>query len=188
MAGSVNGAAARISADYPLATYTHCASCCLNLAVVSSLNPMSVQNMMGVVGKVYISAAHPKRQRAFESAISDTQPDAKVHKLKDLCRTRWVQRIDAFDVFCSLHISIVACMENICDSGSESWSSDSLTDARSLLLAVSTTDFLSAFITNSCLKYLQTLTSYLQGATKDSDSSERDQHRNFYITRCSRKH
>ena len=169
MAGSVNGAAARISANYPLATYTHCASHCLNLAVVSSLNVTSVQNMMGVVGKVYVFFnAHPKRQRAFESAVSETQPDAKVHKLKDLCRTRWVQRIDAIDVFCSLHRSIVGCMESICDSGSNSWSSESLTDARSLLLAISTTDFLAALvITNFCLKYLQALTSNLQGEAKD---------------------
>ena len=37
MAGSVNGAAALFTADYPLALYLHCASHCLNLAVVKSL-------------------------------------------------------------------------------------------------------------------------------------------------------
>ena len=169
MAGSTNGAAAIISADHPLAMYIHCASHCLNLAVVSSLNVTSVRNMMGVVGKVYLFFdVHPKRQRALETAISDTQPDSNVHKLKDLCRTRWVQRIDAIQVFCSLHQSIVACMESICDSNPGSWSSDALTDARSLLLAISTTDFLSALvITNFCLKYLQALTSNLQGEAKD---------------------
>jgi uncharacterized protein with von Willebrand factor type A (vWA) domain len=39
---------------------------------------------------------------------------------------------------------------------------------RSLLLAVSTTEFLSALVTtNFCLKYLQALTSNLQAETKD---------------------
>ena len=72
MAGSVNGAASLISAKYPLATSLHCASHCLNLAVVKSLEVTSVRNMMGVVGRVYqFFAAHPKRQRAFETAIAD---------------------------------------------------------------------------------------------------------------------
>lgn len=169
MAGSVNGTAALIAADYPLALYIHCASHCLNLAVVSSLQVTSVRNMMGVVGRAYqFFAAHPKRQRALEKAVSDTQPASSVHKLKDLCRTRWVQRMDAMEVFCSLHQSTVACMESICDDGPSLWSPDALTDARSLLLAISTTDFLSALvITNCCLKYLQALTSNLQAEAKD---------------------
>lgn len=97
MAGSVNGMAALITEDYPPALYLHCASHCLNLAAVSLLQVTSVHNMMGVVGRVFqFFAAHPKRWRALEKAIADTQPTSTVHKLKDLCRTRWVQRIDAF--------------------------------------------------------------------------------------------
>ena len=114
-------------------------------------------------------AAYPKRQRALiEQAILDTQPASTVHKLKDLCRTRWVQRIDAIEVFRSLHKSVVACMESISNDGPSSWSPDSLTDARSLQLVITTTDFLCALvITNCCLKYLQALTSNLQAVTKD---------------------
>ena len=59
-------------------------------------------------------------------------------------------------------------MESICDDCPRSWTPDALIDARSLLLAISTTDFLSALvITNCCLKYLQALTSNLQAETKD---------------------
>ena len=47
MAGIGNGTAAVISAQYPLALYLHCASHCLNLAVVKSLQVTSVRNMMG---------------------------------------------------------------------------------------------------------------------------------------------
>ena len=98
----------------------------------------------------------------LESAISDNQPESAVFKLKDLCRTRWVQRIDALNVFQSLHPSIVACMKGICSDGQGLWSADSVTDARSLQLAITTTDFLCALdITNSCLKNLQALTSNL---------------------------
>ncbi len=132
MAGSVNGTAALISKQYPLALYLHCASHCLNLAVVKSLQITSIRNMMGVLERVYqFFSAHPKRQTALEKAISDSQPDSTVHKLKDMCRTRWVQRIDALQVFQYLHISTVTCMENICNDGPRKWSADSLTDARS---------------------------------------------------------
>ena len=64
MAGSVNGTAALISAQYPLALYLHCASHCLNLAVAKSLQITSVWNMMGVVERVYqFFATHPKCDR-----------------------------------------------------------------------------------------------------------------------------
>ena len=157
MAGSVNGTAALIRAEYPLAIYLHCASHCLNLAVVKSLEVTSVRNMMGVVGRVYqFFAAHPKRQRAFEKAITDCQPSSTSQKLKDMCRTRWIQRIDAADVVKRLFLSIVDCLEHICNDGPGSWSTDSLTDARGLHLAITTTEFVSALvITNSCLKYIQ---------------------------------
>ena len=52
MAGSVNGAAALIAADHPLALCLNCASHCLNLAIVKLLQRTSVRNMMGVVGRV----------------------------------------------------------------------------------------------------------------------------------------
>ncbi len=84
--------------DFPLALYTHCSSHRLNLAVVSSLKESNVRNMIGVLNRVSIFfSAHPKRQRKLEEAIDKTQPEAKVHKLKDLCRTRWIERIDALD-------------------------------------------------------------------------------------------
>ena len=169
MAGSIRGTAALIKAQYPLALNLHCASHCLNLAVVKSLQVTSVRNMMGVVDRVYVFlAAHPKRQNALDKAIEEAQPGSSVSKLKDLCRTRWIQRIDALHIFQSLHVSVVGCMEGICTDGPSVWSSDSLTDARSLQLAISTTDFISSLvITNSCLKYLQALTSNLQAEALD---------------------
>ena len=123
MAGSVNGTASLISAEYPLAIYLHCASNCLNLAVVKSLEVTSVQNMMGVIGRVYqFFTGHPKCQRAFTKAITGHQPSSTSQKLKDTCRTRWIQRIDAADIFKRLFFSIVECLENIINDGPGLWS------------------------------------------------------------------
>ena len=126
MSGKTNGAASHISAQYPLALYTHCASHCLNLAVVSSFEETSVHNMIGVVNWLYVFFfAQPKRQKNLEEAIHNTQPESTVKKLKDLCRTRWVERIDAFDRIKTLHSSIVACFESISAEGASLWSPDS---------------------------------------------------------------
>ena len=103
--------------------------------------------MMGVVDRVSVFfAVHPKHQRALEKSIAETQPKSTVSMLKDFCRTRWIQHIDALHIFQTLHISIVSCMERICADGPNLWSSDSLTDASSLQLAVTATDFICSLV------------------------------------------
>ena len=167
MSGKRSGTAARISSRYPLALYTHCASHSLNLAVVALFEEMSVCNMMGVVNHLFVFFfAHPKRQNKLEEAIHSTQPESKVTKLKDLCRTRWIERIDALDRVKCLYSSIVACFESIAADGSHKWSPQSLTDAHTLLLAITTTEFISALvITNECLHYFLGLTHSLRRKT-----------------------
>ena len=169
MAGSVNGTAALISAQYPLALYFHCASHCLNLAVVKSLEVTNVRNMMGIVGKVHdFFESHPKRQTALNRAIEEHQSELNVSKLKDLCRTRWVERIDALQVFKNLYPSVVICFESITDQGLQKWSSDAVLDASSFKNSITTSEFLSALvITNACLKYIQALTKSLQAEAQD---------------------
>ena len=74
-------------------------SLCLSLFKVKSLEVQSLRNMIGVVHHVLVFyQAHPKRQRKLEEIISNK---ASVHKLKDLCHTRRVERIDALQRHCS---------------------------------------------------------------------------------------
>ena len=118
MSGSLKGTAALISKDHPLALYLHCASHSLNLAVVKCLDERSIRNMIGTVNKVLIFfSAHPKRQRKLEDSIDKTLPAGtlppRVKKLKDLCRTRWVERIDALDRFWKLLPCLVSCFEPV---------------------------------------------------------------------------
>ena len=59
-------------------------------------------------------------------------------------------------------------MENISSEGLREWSSDSVTDATTLLLAVSTNELISALvIITACLHHLLGLTRSLQAETKD---------------------
>ena len=73
MAGKTNGVAALISSQYPLALYIHCASHCLNLSVVNSLQETSIRNMIGVVNRVSIFfefSAHPRSSKRLLIALS----------------------------------------------------------------------------------------------------------------------
>ena len=100
--------------------------------------------------------------------IHSTQPESKVTKLKNLCRTKWIVRIDALDQMKCLHSSTVACFESIAAEGSNKWSPESLIDAHTLLLAMTTTEFISALvITKECLYYFLALTHSLQQEAKD---------------------
>lgn len=91
-----------------------------------------------------------------------------VQKLKDLCCTHWIQRIDALDRFHVLHPSIVQCMESISSEESSLWTPDSIVDSKTLLLAITMAEFLSAVVvTNACLHYLLSLTCNLQSEAKD---------------------
>ena len=66
-------------------------------------------------------------------------------------------------------------MERICSDGAQLWSADSLTDARGLHHAVTTTDFLSPLvITNASLRYIEALTRSLQTEDKDLISAVRE--------------
>ena len=169
MSGKTNGAAALITSQYPLALFVRCASHRLNLAVVKSLEEVYIRNMIGVVNRVYLFfSAHPKCQKNLEETIAKYQPDSSIHKLKDLCPTHWIEQIDVFNRFCLLHSSLVACMESIAFEGASKWSADSLTDASTLLLAITTTEFLSALvIVTESLRYLLGLTQSLQAESKD---------------------
>lgn len=169
MSGKTNGAAARITSQFPFALCVHCASHSLDLTVVSSLEEVSVRNMIDTDNRLSIFfSAHPKCQKKLEEAIENTQPESSVRKLKDLCCTRWIERIDTLDRFQMLHSSVVTCMETISAEGTRKWSPDSVTDASTLLLAITTTDFISSLvITTACLKYLLGLTRSLQAEVKD---------------------
>ena len=69
--------------------------------------------------------------------IESESPNETKKKLKDLCKTRWVQRIDSYTVFYDLYRYIIQIMESISMCGSEygqwSWDTETMTKARGFL-------------------------------------------------------
>ena len=113
-----------------------------------------------------------KRQRFFERVIDRVLPTSeKRMKLKDLCRTHWIQRIDSYLFFYDLYPAILKTMEDIstCSleyNGDWSWDSETLAKASGFLHQISSFQFLVSFsIAMRIFSCLRSLTINLQKKT-----------------------
>ena len=135
MAGKCSGAAVNIQREYPKALYVHCRSHVLNLCVASACKIQMVKNMMihvRVVSEFF--NVHPKRFALLCEKINSLLPESKHNNLIDVCRTRWVARIDGLDIFIELFEPIVQSLADVKDNVQGNWNSDSCRDASGLFL------------------------------------------------------
>ena len=80
----------------------------------------------------------PKRQLCLEKWITDTLPtEEKRRKLKELCKTRWIERYDSYEVFIDLFVPIACCLEDIANLSNAEWNGETRSEALSFLLALS---------------------------------------------------
>lgn len=145
MAGNVKGVSSRISQLYPKAIYTHCNYHVLNLCIVKGLSIREIQNMMELSDSVSrFFKFSPKRQASLEKFVDEEFVRNKTtkYKLKEMCRTRWVERHDAFEVFCQLFSVVVNCMEDMDKNEKGYWNRKTVSDARSLLKGIMDFHFL----------------------------------------------
>ena len=97
MAGIIQDTVAKIRGKYPKALYVHCVSHKPNLWIARSCQLTSVTNIMDMVTcLVNFFNYSPQRQKALEDHVND-YPDALKSKLVPLCRTRWVERLNALE-------------------------------------------------------------------------------------------
>ena len=91
MAGRVKGVGPRIQSEYPKAVHVWCSSHKLNLVVVAASKVPPIRNMQDVTDQaVRFFNNSPKREACLANALKEC--DKPVHKLKELCKARWVQR------------------------------------------------------------------------------------------------
>ena len=129
---------------FPNWSHTHCATHVLNLCVMKR-NISEVQNAMDIGDKICrFFAVAPKRQLAFEKWVHQLLKCEQRKKLKSICKTRWVERHEAFEVFLDLYQPLVYCLEDIRDSNE--WNHDSRTDVQSFLLVLSRFPFIFALV------------------------------------------
>ena len=134
MAGESKGAAACIIAKQPKAFYTHCASHRLNLCVVKCCSIREISIMMQSADKVpQFFSNSPKRQLALEKWINDLFTHERWKKVKEMCRTRWIEWHESFENFLDL---VVCCLEEIANSSSAECNAEIRSNTQSLFLTV----------------------------------------------------
>ena len=102
MAGTRLGCSAIIRKKVPLAVYHHCAAHPLNLAIVSA-RIMAFRNTESYIGEMARFFQYSaQRQRFLDKAIDTMCPSSHAKKLKNTCKTRWIQHIDSYTVFLEL--------------------------------------------------------------------------------------
>jgi hypothetical protein len=147
-----NGVRGRIQQVASLALYVHCWSHRLNLSLVSGCDIAEVRIVFNVLNDVHNFFDPPKRSSFFQAIIS-MQPDETTQKrLKPLCKTRWVERHTAFEVFRELFEVVIQALDAISHPEQYdltkqdwSWDAETLTHANGLLARLATADFLVGF-------------------------------------------
>ena len=96
MSSAARGTQAFIRQKSPKAVYTHCNAHCLNLAIVHSCDIPMIINMIATVNETCsFFKSSPKRHEL----LADVCPHERQITLISLCRTCWVERHEAFEVF-----------------------------------------------------------------------------------------
>ena len=164
MAGEKNGCASHILQVNSKALYTHCFSHRLNLAVSKSCTIPLVRDMMSHIKSIsYFFNASEKRQCLLAKNIETHCSNSSRKKLLDVCRTRWVARIDGMALFEELFVAIVFTLEEMSLA-----KGDTSRDASSFLKLIHDFHFIvTLVVTRSVLDRTLPATQLLQ--TKNAD-------------------
>ena len=116
MSSNKKGVQAEIAKHAPDAEYQGCCLHSLNLVICHACQIKSIQNMMDCCRELYSFFDNsPKRQSFMEIVIDAHSPDNKKRKLKNLCKTRWVERHATFETIFDLYEFIVITLDQICE-------------------------------------------------------------------------
>ena len=111
---------------------------------------------------------YQNRQIIFEKNISIHSKDSKKKRLKDVCRTRWVDRIDGMDVFQELFIPIYFTLKEMSLNEEGQCNPSTSSQATSFLALISSFQFIvSLVITRHILDLTLPVTQLLQAKEND---------------------
>ena len=173
MAGKIQGVAARIQRDYPQAIYVHCGSHLLNLAVASACKVQEISNMLDHMKAVTdFFSSHPKHFDLLANNIRKYVPSSRHSHLIDVCKTRWIARLDGLDVFVEVFEAIVASLRHVKQNTDHSWARDAVKSAYSLYHGVVAFEFIAPMvIVCRLLGITRPLTKQLQSNNLDAVSA-----------------
>ena len=143
VSGYINGLSAQILRINEKGIYTHCHSHRLNLVVAASCNIQIVRNVLDQIKELsYFFNYSEPRQKILDACIENYAPNSTKKKLKDVCRTRWAERITGLDDFEELFIPIVFCLEQMSLNVGHICNQDTSTKALSYYKLLTSFDFI----------------------------------------------
>lgn len=177
MAGKQKGAAQQFQdkTGNTKATYFHCASHELNLALSKASKVPEVHNLVCLMQSIGIFFQFSaKRTRELEKSIDEickkngNNPNLMKKRLKPLCETRWVERHTSFSDLETLYEHLMHCLDTIELNEDTRWDPKSVTEASGLNSQIRSSKFIVSF--TSCryiFGYTQTMSRLLQGTSMD---------------------
>ena len=103
----------------------------------------------------------------LDLSIENQGPDFLKNKLKNVCRTRWVEQITGLDHFRDLYISIVFCSESMSVNEGRVCNRETSTKASSFYKLIASDFIATLVLTRSILDLTLPVTELLQGKTID---------------------
>ena len=92
-----------------------------------------------------------------------------------MCRTRWIERHEAFEVFTDLFIVLASCLEDIASGIQSQLNSATRVDSHSLLLGLSQFSLCLALVaTQNVLAFTKGLSKKIQGRYDDVDYAHQE--------------
>lgn len=162
--------AARVMEKYPRAVVSVRSTRALNVALVDSMSFPGVQLVMSTFKKIEsFFSQSVLLQTDFEDAISIFYPDKeKATELKEICRSKWTRRQDAFEVALEIIEALLLCVDSVHDNEVMRWTDQVTHSALEISKSLTDFEFIMALVV---LKNVTTLTralgNNLQGDAAD---------------------
>ncbi|XP_065683286.1 52 kDa repressor of the inhibitor of the protein kinase-like [Hydra vulgaris] len=166
VSGYINGLSAQVLNINSKALYTHCHSHRLNLSVSESCNVQLVSEVFNKVRELsYFFNYSENRQKFLEASILEREPQTHKKKLKDICRTRWIERIDGLNTFLEHYLSIFHALY-IMASPESSVNKDTQNKSSTFLNSIGTFQFVfTLVVTTRVFDFTLPVTRLLQSKT-----------------------
>ncbi|XP_046892043.1 THAP domain containing 12b [Hypomesus transpacificus] len=156
---------------YPMALYTPCSSCALNIHLANNLPFPSVQVIMSTLRKIEVFfRASPSLQAELEKAISVFYQggDEKGAELKQASGSNWTGQHNVFDLTVDMLESLVLCMDCIRNNESGKFTDAVTSQAYSFSETLVDFEFIvTLVILKNALSFTRAFGRNLQGETVD---------------------
>ncbi|XP_036392965.1 52 kDa repressor of the inhibitor of the protein kinase-like [Megalops cyprinoides] len=170
-AGKIKAVAIRLMERYPLAVYTPCSTCALNVYLANNLLLTGVQVVMSTLKRIGLFfSKSPLLQAELDHAISIFYQgnEEKANSLKETCRLGWTERHDVFELAVDLLESLLLCTDSIHDNEDLKWNDRITSEAYTISEALADFEFVVTLVVlKNALSFTRAFGKNLQGQTLD---------------------